>query len=64
MSKSCMDLMMFSSCSHDVREADWREREREKLKKLIRDTERGIHSEMGTFRDRGSKEGDTQRDLK
>ena len=28
MSKSCMDLMMFSSCSHSVREADWRERKK------------------------------------
>lgn len=40
---------MFSSCSHGGREADWRER---KKKELIRDRERDIESEMGTFRDR------------
>lgn len=42
MSKSCMDLMMFSSCSHGIREADRREREKEKA--LVRDRERDIET--------------------
>lgn len=40
------------------------ERERNK-KELIRDTERDIHLKWGhSETERGSKEGDTQRDLK
>lgn len=60
LSKSCMDLMMFSSCSQGIREADWKKKKKKSLSETRRETlnHKWGHSEAK----RGSEERDTQRD--